>query len=289
MVEVDPMLLLAGGTTIVAVVGLMSFCNQGKKKDTNIKIAPNKKLKKPEPSSPPPTIPSSVPQKSASIPQKSSSSPQKIEAPVANKQPNQETPKVVRIETPKVEPTQVEETKVKKAVRLERQKAAKEAKKSVPDKSSKAFDDNQIVQLESKEQHTDDWAVVEVKKVKKSKPAETPVVQTSSASSTSAASVAPPTDFVTSQVTVDAKKVGNVIGPKGVTLKALQELTGTQINTPKGDRDGNASGTSSIAVSGTAEGVAKASAAINDLCVKGYSLLLEGEDFQESNIAVHPK
>lgn len=45
------------------------------------------------------------------------------------------------------------------------------------------------------------------------------------------------------------------------------DATGVEINTPKGDRDNAAPVI--ITITGTADGVARASRAINDLCTKG--------------------
>jgi rRNA processing protein Krr1/Pno1 len=59
-----------------------------------------------------------------------------------------------------------------------------------------------------------------------------------------------------------------------------------EINTPKGDRDNAAPVI--ITITGTADGVARASRAINDLCSKGYTKLLAGDDFKEGSIEVHP-
>ena len=60
-----------------------------------------------------------------------------------------------------------------------------------------------------------------------------------------------------------------------------------EIQTPKGERD--ASTHMVITVTGTADGVARATKAINELCTKGYTKLLAGEDFKEGSIEVHPR
>lgn len=87
--------------------------------------------------------------------------------------------------------------------------------------------------------HIDGWAVVEDKRKVKAKvlpstssksdvaekdeteDSETPVV---------------PVDSVKAEISVNQKKIGTIIGPKGVTLHAIQDATGVEINTPKGDR-----------------------------------------------------
>ena len=81
------------------------------------------------------------------------------------------------------------------------------------------------------------------------------------------------------------KKLGAVIGAKGVNLKAIQETTGASISTPKGERDNTVPAT--VTVSGTKDAVAKATRAIKDLATKGYSKLIAGEDFQESSVMVN--
>ena len=77
-----------------------------------------------------------------------------------------------------------------------------------------------------------------------------------------------------------------MIGAKGVHLKAIQEITGASISTPKGERDNTVP--AMVTVSGTKDAVAKATRAIKDLATKGYSKLIAGEDFQESSVMVHP-
>ena len=66
---------------------------------------------------------------------------------------------------------------------------------------------------------------------------------------------------------VPGKKLGAVIGVKGVNLKAIQEATGASISTPKGERDNTVPAT--VTVSGTKDAVAKATRAIKDLATKG--------------------
>ena len=61
-----------------------------------------------------------------------------------------------------------------------------------------------------------------------------------------------------------------------------------EIQTPKGERD-TSNASVIITVTGTADGVARATKAINELCTKGYTKLLAGEDFKEGSIDVHPR
>jgi FtsZ-interacting cell division protein ZipA len=290
MVEVDPMLLIAGGTTIAALVGALACCSGGKKENSSKSPASgassNKKPKKNE-----------EPEKTVQPPAKTTTKPKAVET--SSSTTAQVAPQSVP--APQPSSTGVEKNKKQKEVPEQKKststngKKAQKDSKSVLEKSAKDFQDNQIVQEEKSSAPApavDDWAVVEDKKKakpKKSKAPEAPV-QAASASSTTASTVAvaapAPTDHTTSQVVVDAKKLGNIVGPKGVTLKALQELTSTQINMPKGDKDSSAAN-ATVVVIGPAEGVAKATSAITDLCTKGYSLLLEADDFQESNITVN--
>lgn len=139
------------------------------------------------------------------------------------------------------------------------------------------------------------WNVVEDKrkakfndKIKQPKPSDKPVATAAvDATSGAGASAAPAIETTTAQVSVDVKKVGIIIGPKGVTLKAIQEATGAEIQTPK-DRDSTKEGNVNITITGPAEGVAAATKIVNDLSSKGYSAALEGEDFSEGFASVHP-
>ncbi len=99
---------------------------------------------------------------------------------------------------------------------------------------------------------------------------------------------APVVEMITHELTVDSKKVGLLIGPKGVTKTGIQNATATTIQMPKTDKDAPA-GPVSISVTGPELGVKKAVQALNELITKGYCALLAPEDFQESYVAVHPK
>jgi hypothetical protein len=70
-------------------------------------------------------------------------------------------------------------------------------------------------------------------------------------------------------------------------LSLPPDATGVEINTPKVDRDSTAPMV--ITVTGTADGVARATKAINELVTKGYCKLLASDDFKEGSIEVHPK
>lgn len=94
-------------------------------------------------------------------------------------------------------------------------------------------------------------------------------------------------DSVTSEMSVDSKKLGLLIGPKGVTKIGIQNATGVEIEMPKTEKD--FTGPVTITITGPAAGVGKATAALHELCSKGYCMLLAGPDFQEGYIAVHQK
>jgi hypothetical protein len=139
----------------------------------------------------------------------------------------------------------------------------------------------------------DGWNVVEDKRKQKAltKPKApekaAPAAASSSSSSAAAATETVPTEAPTTmQVAVDNKRVGVIIGPKGATLKQIQELTGVEIQTPK-DKDSKAE-VVNVTVTGPSTGVAVASRIINDLNTKGYSADLEGEDFNEAHMMIHP-
>jgi len=95
-------------------------------------------------------------------------------------------------------------------------------------------------------------------------------------------------------VTIDAKKVGILIGPKGATKLAIQEKTGVTIEVPQraaADKDKEAaaaSGPVDVTITGSQDGVFRASKAIRDLATKGYCALLGGEGFSEGHILVPP-
>lgn len=99
--------------------------------------------------------------------------------------------------------------------------------------------------------------------------------------------VVPVKALSTSKITVESRKLGLLIGPKGVTKIGLQIATGTEITMPKVEKD--FSGPVEIAVTGPAEGVDTAIHALNELVSKGYCNLLADPDFYEGYVAVHPR
>lgn len=138
------------------------------------------------------------------------------------------------------------ETAEQKAARMERQKTIVKAPEEpvpaifvesvpvsapVPTVSSTAPLASASAAPDSGSSAGDGWAVVGKVKAKKSRADEQAVVE-------AAKGVSPPpaVDMERMVVSVDAKKLGSIIGPKGATLHSIQDLTGTEINTPK-DRD----------------------------------------------------
>lgn len=108
-------------------------------------------------------------------------------------------------------------------------------------------------------------------------------------------------------VSIDASRVGIIIGPKGATMIAIQEKTGTKldVNAPKADDGASSSGnngqfrpvvrgkkkpTASIVITeGSAEGQRTARQAVLELADRGYAALLQAEGFGESSVSVHPR
>ena len=186
------------------------------------------------------------------------------------------------------------ESAQQKLARVERQKVAKMKKAEDEELSKKAAiqlaatERELATSIRSKDSLTpaqaDGWAVVEDKRKVKTK---VPTASTAATSEESARDSAVSADFIKSDISIDSKKIGIIIGPKGVTLHGIQNMCGVEINTPKSDRD--ATGPAIINISGPVEGVRKASQAIFDLCTKGYSKMLAPEDFKEGSIEVHPR
>lgn len=81
----------------------------------------------------------------------------------------------------------------------------------------------------------------------------------------------------TSTVKVPDQRIGVVIGPKGATIKMIQEKTGAKLT----------SESDACVISGSPEQVAQAEIAVRELIDKGYTAL-QYDDFQEHFVAVHP-
>lgn len=329
MVEVDPIILLAG-TVVVGVVTVMS-CMRGPKKAKEVVSAPEKPVTAP-------SVPvAAVKPKKKSKPKSKSKSATVTEQVAETKQVEVPVVAVAPVEVPVLEPEVSapveEEDKIddmfvvnaaakrsKKSKESQEQKVARAEKQKVVTKVVKAEDDDEIfaqinaATYSSARDHYsnsqssgnapafDGWAVVEDKrklKVKKNEsaneldeiPALTPAappVLAGALSMVEEVSTPPvPIDSVTKEITVEAKKLGLLIGPKGVTKIGLQHATGTEISMPKVEKDHT--GPVQIVVTGTAEGVDRAIFALNEFVAKGYCALLSAPDFHEGYVEVKPK
>jgi predicted RNA-binding protein YlqC (UPF0109 family) len=90
-------------------------------------------------------------------------------------------------------------------------------------------------------------------------------------------------------VSIDSKKIGHVIGPKGATLHKIQDVSGARVDMPNRDRDAHSAPgeTSKVTLTGTPEQCKVARRAILDIVNKGYSTALD-KDLLEGYIKVHP-
>lgn len=104
---------------------------------------------------------------------------------------------------------------------------------------------------------------------------------------TPAAPPVPVIEKVTQELTVEAKRLGLLIGVKGATRIAIQSATDTNIQMPKTEKD--STGEVTISVTGEEAGVAKAITAMKELLAKNYCMLLADPDFRESDVTVHPR
>jgi len=215
------------------------------------------------------------------------------------------------------------ETPEQKASRLERQKVAKATSKKSEDTNAASWNDELspadlalLQQMQaaatSSTPHFDGWAVVEDKRKGKGKKTEgddlaspevlpsisvPAVVAKQPEAETPVSTPIPEVELYSEVITVEPRKVGLLIGPKGVTKIAIQEATGVNITMPRIDKpaDGSPVATSpstspvSVTVEGPEAGVKRAVAALNELITKGYTTLLTPEDFVEGSVTVHPR
>jgi len=131
----------------------------------------------------------------------------------------------------------------------------------------------------------DGWGVVVDKRKKKgNKPKAAPI------------SAGAPAPTAADTVMIDAKKVGIIIGPKGATMKAIEEATGCKLDVNAPARDApvpanlpNKTLKASVKLSGTTEAIQKARTAIQELERKGYASILQSDNFGEFSISVHPR
>lgn len=98
---------------------------------------------------------------------------------------------------------------------------------------------------------------------------------------------------ISKSVKVESKRLGVIIGPKGVTKIAIQDATSTEIRTPRldpeaKDKDRDSSALVDVEVIGSQDWEVNAAIkAVKDMASKGYCALLAGENFSEGSITVH--
>jgi len=79
-------------------------------------------------------------------------------------------------------------------------------------------------------------------------------------------------------IKVPENKIGWVVGPKGANIKLITEKTGIKTMNMEGD---------SVTVVGSADAVAQAKHAVEELLAKGW-MSISYEDFSEEGVMVHP-
>lgn len=238
---------------------------------------------------------------------------------ITSEEPSTVFAEIATEETEPKKGKKAKETPEQKEARLQRAKLAKEKSKETVDvsqtllssspSSSLAADiyyNPQIsVPTTSTPQHFDGWAIVDDKRKGKSKKGEsdaTPDAEVSTPTPTPApaASVPEPETAAAEEVysedlIVESKRLGLLIGPKGVTKIAIQEATGATINVPRAEKAVEGAPATpppanvTITITGPHAGVVKAISALNELINKGYTTLLTPENFVEGNVTVNPK
>ena len=320
MVEVDPITLLAAGTVVVGILTLVS-CFRTEKPNPKPTIVTENTVPAPVASKPKRKSKSKSKSKAAKVNSESNKplnngSSSEVEAVpsaalAANVVEDEEdkadedfTEDIFVVGEASKRAKKSKETPEQKATRLERQKVTKSPKKVEDDilfsEASNSAPSTRVSDISAANASSfDGWAVVEKKnaKAKKSESAsdleDIPSLMTNVPLSTPAPVeeeiVTPPApvDLVTKELTVEAKKLGLLIGPKGITKIGMQTATGTEISMPKVEKDHT--GPVTVAVTGSAEGVDRAVYALNELCQKGYCNLLASPDFHEGYVEVKPK
>lgn len=163
-----------------------------------------------------------------------------------------------------------------------------------------------VVPLQPRIVVEEEWATIPKKSKKKKNNAAKKQQEAAAASESGAAAES---TKISVTVTIDASRVGIIIGPKGATMIAIQEKTGTKldVNAPKPDEKAAAAGNSNqfrpvvggkskstakatvVITEGTTEGQKAAKKAILELADRGYAALLQAEGFGESSVSVHPR
>lgn len=327
MVEVNPVMLMAAGSVAAGVIAIVACMRGGNKKERKPAAPEHQQAPAPVASKPKKrSKPKSKGKKTAEekeVPGSSSETDHAAPvvaqvAPVAPAAEEDEDDRAdedffVNVELSK-KPKKTKETQEQKASRLERQKQQKSAQKADEDvfffsenstTSGNRYNDHTSQSQGSSSSAYDGWAVVEnPRKLKKKSesasdledipPLMAPAPAAAALPAPSATPAvaedlvpSPPIDSVTKELTVEARKLGLLIGPKGVTKIGLQTATGTEISMPKVEKD--FVGSVTISVTGPAEGVDRAVHALGELCSKGYCNLLASPDFHEGYVEVKPK
>jgi len=160
------------------------------------------------------------------------------------------------------------------------------------------------------EREEEAWATIPSKS-KKKKTAAQKKQQAALAAASLAASGVAAAAAASLTVTIDASRVGIVIGPRGATMNSIQEKTGTKldVNAPAKPEDGAGAGAASngqfrpvvngsssssnkatvVVSEGTPEMQQVAKRAVLELADRGYATLLQAEGFGESSVSVHPR
>jgi len=82
----------------------------------------------------------------------------------------------------------------------------------------------------------------------------------------------------TDAVPIEPSHIGRIVGPKGATLKMIQENSDCKLDVQQ----------DTVTITGPEDGMPVAVQAIKELCEKGFCGLSYGSDFQEQAMNVHP-
>lgn len=100
-----------------------------------------------------------------------------------------------------------------------------------------------------------------------------------------AAAEAAKPETINKTIQIESKKVGAVVGAKGVTLKAIQEATECEIRILKDKDSTEEKEMVDVSIIGTDEkNVRLCVKSVQEVATKGYCLLLKGENFSEGSI-----
>ena len=101
------------------------------------------------------------------------------------------------------------------------------------------------------------------------------------------AAAPPVADTVTKTIQIESRKIGVVVGSKGVNLKAIQEAANVEIRILK-DKEDDTAEFADVTITGeTDKDVNLGCKSVQEMATKGYCLLLKGENFSEGSISVH--